>query len=122
MRCRLYPRLLSFVRRRNGASSVEFAFIGPVLVLLLLAGLDTGTYVLATQRVQAVANSVAEMLSQTDAAVSPITPVYKGDGVVQDSDLHYYYDSAMATYPDVLAVPTIRVRSGGNCSTSRWRA
>jgi Flp pilus assembly protein TadG len=83
---------------------VEFAFIGPVLVLLLLAGLDTGTYVLATQRVQEVANSVAEMLSQTDAAVSPITAKHSGDGVVQDSDLHYYFDSAMATFPDVLAV------------------
>jgi hypothetical protein len=44
------------------------------------------------------------MLSQTDAAVSPIVPKLAGDGVVQDSDLHYYSDSAMATYPDVLAV------------------
>src|SRR5271155_1509107 len=104
MRCRLYPRLHSFARLRSGASSVEFAFIGPVLVLLLLAGLDTGTYVLATQRVQEVANSVAEMLSQTNAAVSPITTKHSGDGVVQDSDLHYYFDSAMATFPDVLAV------------------
>ena len=67
-------------------------------------GFDTGRYVLATQRIQEVANSVAEMLSQTDAAVKPITPVKSGDGVVQDSDLHYYSDSAMATYPEVLSV------------------
>ncbi len=104
MRCKLCPRLHSFIWRRHGASSVEFAFIAPVLVLLLLAGFDTGNYVLATQRVQAVANSVAEMLSQTNAAVSPITPVYNGDGVVRNSDLQYYFDSAMATFPDVLAV------------------
>ena len=44
------------------------------------------------------------MLSQTDAALKPIVPVETGDGVVQDSDLHYYYDSAIATFPDVLSV------------------
>jgi len=104
MRCKLCHRVRSFARRREGASTVEFAFIMPALLVLLLAGLDTGRYVLATQRIQEVANSVAEMLSQTAAAVTPITPIVSGDGVVQDSDLHYYFDSAMATYPDVLAV------------------
>ena len=96
--------LLAFLRRQEAVTTVEFAFIVPILLLLLLMGFDSGRYVLATQRIQEVANSVAEMLSQTDKAVSPITPVETGDGVVQDSDLHYYFDSAMATYPDVLSV------------------
>jgi hypothetical protein len=100
----LRHRLGSFIRRQRGASTVEFAFLVPVVLILLLMGFDTGRYVLATERIQEVANSVAEMLSQTGTAVSPIVPTLAGDGVVQDSDLHYYYDSAMATYPDVLAV------------------
>jgi hypothetical protein len=94
----------SFVRQRRAASTVEFAFIVPAVLLLMLMGFDTGRYVLATQRIQEVANSVAEMLSQTGAAVKPIVPTYAGDGVIQDSDLHFYFDSAMATYPDVLSV------------------
>jgi Flp pilus assembly protein TadG len=99
-----YHRVRSFVRQRQAASTVEFAFLVPVVLLLLLMGFDTGRYVLATERIQEVANSVAEMLSQTGTPTSPIVATNSGDGVVQDSDLHYYYDSAMATYPDVLAV------------------
>ena len=96
-----YHRICSFVRQRRAASTVEFAFLVPVVLLLLLMGFDTGRYVLATERIQEVANSVAEMLSQTNVAASPMN---SGDGVVLDSDLHYYSDSAMVTYPDVLAV------------------
>jgi hypothetical protein len=100
----IYHRVRSFVEQRQAASTVEFAFLVPVVLLLLLMGFDTGRYVLASERIQEVANSVAEMLSQTDVAASPIVPMESGDGVVQDSDLHYYSDSAMATYPDALAV------------------
>jgi Flp pilus assembly protein TadG len=96
--------LCSVLRRQEGAGAVEFAFVAPILLFLLLAGFDFGRYVLATQRIQEVANSVAEMLSQSNAAQSPTVPVESGDAVVQDSDLHYYSDSAMVTYPDVLAV------------------
>jgi hypothetical protein len=100
----LHHRLCSFIQRQRGASTVEFAFLMPVMLILMLAGFDTGRYVLATERIQEVANSVAEMLSQTDTAILPIVPILKSDGVVQDSDLHFYFDSAMATYPDVLVV------------------
>jgi Flp pilus assembly protein TadG len=100
----IYHRICSFVRQRRAASTVEFAFLVPVVLLLLLMGFDTGRYVLATQRIQEVANSVAEMLSQTGIASTPPATTPTGAGYVQDSDLHYYYDSAMATYPDVLAV------------------
>jgi hypothetical protein len=104
MSLEIHHRVRWFVRQRQAASTVEFAFLVPVVLLLLLMGFDTGRYVLATERIQEVANSVAEMLSQAGTATSPIIPSKSGDGVVQDSDLHFYYDSAMATYPDVLAV------------------
>ena len=104
MRSELRLRLISFARREDAVGATEFAMISPILVLLLLMGFDTGRYVLATQRIQEVADSVVEMLSQTAPAQSPLVPINKGDGVVQDDDLRFYYDSAMATYPDVLSV------------------
>ena len=97
-------RVRSFIGQRQAASTVEFAFIVPVVLLMLLMGFDTGRYVLATQRIQEVANSVAEMLSQTQPAQTPPATTPNMAGYVQDSDLHFYYDSAMATYPDVLTV------------------
>jgi hypothetical protein len=105
MSLEIHRRIRTFLRQRQAASTVEFAFLVPFVLLLMLMGFDTGRYVLATQRIQEVANSVAEMLSQTAPAALPVTtPIDTGNGVVQDSDLHYYFDSAMATYPDVLAV------------------
>ena len=83
---------------------MEFAFIGPVLVLLLLAGLDTGTYVLATQRVQEVANSVAEMLSQTEPPFRRLQRNTQGTASSRTATCTTTSNSAMATYPDVLAV------------------
>ena len=104
MRLELSLQLRSFARRQDAVGATEFALVSPILLLLLLMGFDTGRYVLATQRVQEVANSVAEMLSQTDPAQPPLVTIEPHDGVVQDSDLRYYYDSAMATFPEVLAV------------------
>jgi len=110
----IYHRFCSFVRQRQAASTVEFAFLVPVVFLLLLMGFDTGRYVLATQRIQEVANSVAEMLSQTQPASTPPATTPAAAGYVQDSDLHFYYGSAMATYPDVLAV-------ANNAGTYWWQ-
>jgi Flp pilus assembly protein TadG len=88
-----------FRRDRAGVAATEFALIAPVVVMLLLAGFDFGHYVLATQRVQAVANSIAEMLAETPVSASATNP---GDGVVTANDLQFYYNSAMFTFPDVL--------------------
>lgn len=88
-------------RNNSGASAVEFAFVAPVLLLLLLGGFDLGRFILATQRVQAVANSVAEMIAETPASSSALQP---GDGVVSANDLNFYMNSAMFTFPDVLPI------------------
>ena len=114
MSLEIYHRVRSFLRHRQAASTVEFAFLVPVILLLLLMGFETGRYVLATQRIQEVANSVAEMLSQTAAASTPPATSPTGAGYVQDSDLHFFYDSAMATYPDVLA-------AANNTGTYWWQ-
>jgi hypothetical protein len=99
-RNRFHIRRREFLRDRVAIGTVEFAMIAPLLLFLLLAGFDIGRFVLATQRTQAVANSVAEMLSQTDVSSSAQTP---GDGVVYANDLLFYWNSAMFTFPDALA-------------------
>jgi hypothetical protein len=98
-----YARLDSFLNDRAAVSALEFALILPVLSMLLLGGFDMGRFILATQRTQAVANSIAEMLSQTPVSSSASV---SGDGVVTQNDVLFYYNSAMFTFPDILTEAT----------------
>lgn len=92
--------LASFARNSGGAGAVEFAALAPILLLLLLVGFDAGRFVLATQRIQEVANTAAEMLAQTGLSS---TAVLSNDGTVSDADLNFYWSSAIFIFPGAVA-------------------
>lgn len=59
--------LLRRLRRdRRGAILVEFAMTFPILVTLILGGLETGRYVLLQQKLHGVAVSMADLVSQAE--------------------------------------------------------
>jgi hypothetical protein len=93
-------RRSSFLSGDSGVAATEFVMLSPILLMLSVVSFDVGRYVLATQRVESVANSIAEMLAQTPANSASVEP---GDGTVTDSQLSYFHDSAMFTFPDALA-------------------
>lgn len=95
----LAKRVRAFLSQNRGVAFAEFAMIAPFVLFLLLAGFDMGRYVLATQRVEEVANSVAQVLGQTDPDKRAVN---LNDGIVQDSDLTFDQQSALFTYPDAL--------------------
>jgi hypothetical protein len=97
---RVAEDLKAFRANTSAIAAVEFAMIVPLLLLLTVVAFDIGRFVLATERVEQVANSVAEMLAQTQPSATAVNP---GDGTVSDNDLHYFNDSAMFTFPDALA-------------------
>lgn len=94
-------KLTSFARNDAGVGVVEFALFLPIILLLLLMGFDVYRFVVATQRIEEVANTVAEMLAQTAGSSSAILA---NDGTVADADLQFYWDSSIFIYPDVTAV------------------
>jgi Flp pilus assembly protein TadG len=94
-------KLGSLAQNDAGVGTVEFAFIVPIALLLLLMGFDTARYALTTQRIEEIANTAAEMLAQT--AVNSAA-VLSNDGTVSDADLQFYGDSAIFIYPDAAAV------------------
>jgi Flp pilus assembly protein TadG len=81
-----------------GISSIEFALLFPVLLVLLLAGGQVVLYVNATSRVQQIATSVSEMLSQA-------TPPSSMDTVakVNATDLNFSYDASLVIFPYIMA-------------------
>jgi len=96
---RLYTDIRSLARCSYGVSAVEFSVITPFLLLVLLAGADLGRFIVATQRVEVVASSIAQMLGETPVSTSATDA---GDGVVTANDILFYYNSAMFTFPDAL--------------------
>ena len=61
-------RLRAFGRARRGAVAIEFAIIVPVLVALILGGVDMGRYALLHQKAQRTAATVADLLAGTPPA------------------------------------------------------
>lgn len=56
-----------FVADREGLVFVEFAFVVPVLALMLLGAVDVGRYVLAHQKMQRTASTLADLVAQDDS-------------------------------------------------------
>ena len=91
----LHLSLARFRRHADGVSTIEFAIVAPLLLILMLGGLQFIAFINAVRKVEAAAASISEMLSQTYNINTPNAPtVY-----VAASDLHFAYDQAMVVFP-----------------------
>ncbi|MET0258185.1 MAG: TadE family protein [Methylobacterium sp.] len=77
-------------------AAIEFAVIMPVLITIMLGGIQLVTYTNASRRVDLVVRSISEMLSQA------VPPANSSTATVNAVDLHFAYDSAMVTFPYLL--------------------
>ena len=91
-------RLCEFRRDRSGLAAIEMAFVAPVMILLALVGVDVTRYVIATEQVAQVANTISQMITTTGPTVQGGT-----SATISDTDLQFYHDSAMVIFPGVLA-------------------
>ncbi len=81
----------TFGRDRSGVSAIEFAFCAPVMIILLLMGVDTYRYASATRQVEEIAATIGQMISVNQT------------GNVNYVDLQFFHDSTMVIYPEVLS-------------------
>ena len=54
-------------KSERGIAAVEFALVSPILFLLLLGGVEVGRYILVHQKVEKMAYSVSDVVSQLEA-------------------------------------------------------
>ena len=85
------PRLPRFGGDRRGVAALEFAIGAPMLIALLLLGVDVSRYIIATKRIENVAATIGQMISVSQT------------GTVSATDLQFFHDSAMVIFPQVLA-------------------
>ena len=75
----------------GGIAALEFAICAPVLILLLLAGTDALRAYQMSDDIDAIANTVAEMIAEHRTAT------------INYQDIQFYQDAAMLTYPNLLS-------------------
>jgi Flp pilus assembly protein TadG len=78
----------NFLCETRGIAAVEFATALPLLALMLLGFVELDRYAWASRQLEVAANSVAQMLSQSQK--------------VQPSDVKYAEDSIMVLFPRAL--------------------
>lgn len=59
-------RIRCLLRDRRGSSLIELAFAMPILVTLLLGGVEIARYVLLHQKLDRVSSSIADLVSQAE--------------------------------------------------------
>ena len=82
-----------FASDARGVSAVEFALVLPVLLILLLAGVQVVLYINASRRVELIATSISEMISQAAPPSNSTT------ASVNALDLHFAYDATLVLFP-----------------------
>lgn len=87
-------RAIALSGSTNATSATEFALILPALLIMLLAGVQVVQFIDASRKVERVANSISQMISQATPPNQSST-----DASVTAQDIHFSYDSAMVIFP-----------------------
>ena len=80
---RLAPNAL--LRDSRGGVMIEFGFVMPILVLLMLGGIEMGRYVLLHQKLDRTAMTVSDLVARvTSVTTSELDTVFTAAGLVME--------------------------------------
>ena len=115
------PPFAALAGDRRGAVMIEFALIVPVLVVLLLGALDTGRLVLAHQKADSTAATVADLV----ARASPFQNTPSQICAAMDAAVHVFEPFALAD-GDAVRVTSITLTGTSTTTaptaTANWQA
>jgi Flp pilus assembly protein TadG len=106
--------LAHFLRAERGLAVVEFALILPVLMTLFYATIEVTRYVLIVQKVEKLANSIADVTSQEQTATNAVLT----QALAATSDIMSPY--TMTTNGTVFISSLYRAPNATN-ATVNWR-
>jgi Flp pilus assembly protein TadG len=97
MRSVLLPRIRRFRDAEDGLAAVELALIMPVILVIMLGGIQVVSYINAVRKVELVVRSISQIISQTQP------PSGSTVAMVNAGDLHFSYDSALVLFPYLMS-------------------
>ncbi|GJE58419.1 TadE/TadG family type IV pilus assembly protein [Methylobacterium trifolii] len=97
LRAVLGSRLRRFAAANGAMAAVEFGLVLPILLAIMFGGTQVVTYINATRKVDLVARSISQMISQ----VTP--PGGSTVATVNATDMHFSFDAALVLFPFVMA-------------------
>jgi Flp pilus assembly protein TadG len=93
VRAFLGTRAEGFRAAEGAMAAVEFALILPTLLLIMFASIQIVAYIDATRKVELVAHSISQMVSQA------VPPKNTTVALVNATDVHFSYDSTLVLFP-----------------------
>jgi Flp pilus assembly protein TadG len=88
----------AFARSRRGIAAVEFALVLPFMIILTLGSIEVARLIIFTRKIELVANTAVEMLSQNNTPA----PSNASQGVVNFNDLHFTQGATLVIFPQIL--------------------
>ena len=86
-----------FLTDKQGVSAIEFALVTPILLIIMLMGLQLITYVNAVRRVTQLTASIVQMITQA----APTTPG-ASTATVNELDITFSAESSFVIFPYLL--------------------
>lgn len=86
-----------FARDDHGIAAVEFAFVAPVLVLLLVGMIDFGMYINQRMQLENLARSATEYVIKGGSEANVMSDVIAGSGQIEDEEMDEITSSASST-------------------------
>lgn len=87
----------SLLHDQGGVAALEFAFAAPVLLILMLSGLELENYIKAVRKVELYASSISEMISEAKPPTNQVNAAS-----VSQLDIHFAFDSGLVIFPYVM--------------------
>ncbi|MGE5540550.1 MAG: TadE/TadG family type IV pilus assembly protein [Gemmatimonas sp.] len=112
MLARLRRQLLRFAQDRDGATLAEFAATAPILIMLLLAGVDVARLSLLQQKLDRTSASIGDMVAQGQTiTAAQMNDIFQSVAIILEP---------FSTVPGIVIVTSVGA-SNGNPAAINWQ-
>ena len=120
MICFMKQKLLEFKNSEHGLAYFEFAISVTFLMILFMGSIEVSRYALIVQKVENVANTMADITTQANPNTTPLTTSQMSQLMSAVHDLMSPYSSGTNS-PDIKVIVSSVTQAGANNPVINWQ-